>query len=64
MIHITLKSHKTVVIVLFSPHKSMCVSFLSVFTKLQQKTISFVMSVCPSIRMEQLGFHHTDFHEI
>jgi hypothetical protein len=25
---------------------------------------SFVMSVCPSVRMEQFGFCETDFHEI
>jgi hypothetical protein len=27
-------------------------------------TISFVMSVCPSVRMEQLDSHWTDFQEI
>ena len=27
-------------------------------------TISFVLSVCPSVRMEQLGSHWTDFREI
>ena len=32
--------------------------------KLQKATISFVMSVCPSIHMEQLGSHWLDFHEI
>ena len=32
--------------------------------KLQKLTINFVMSVCPSARMEQLGYHWTDFHEI
>ena len=26
--------------------------------------VSFVMSVCPSVRMEQFGFCETDFHEI
>jgi len=64
MTRITSKSYKKVIIVLFSPHKSMCVSFLSVFAKLQQVTISFVMSVCPSVHMEQLGSHYTDFREI
>jgi hypothetical protein len=34
------------------------------FAKLQEATISYVMSVRPSIRMEQLGYHWTDFHEI
>jgi len=28
------------------------------------KSISFVISVCPSVRMEQLGSHWTDCHEI
>jgi hypothetical protein len=42
--------------------------FLGAFAKLQKKkkkaNISFVMSVRPSIRMEQLGIHWMDFHEI
>jgi hypothetical protein len=38
--------------------------FLGEFAKLWKATISIVMSVRPSIRMEQLGFHWTDFHEI
>jgi len=32
-------------------------SFLGTFTKLQKATISFVMYVCPSVHMEQLGSH-------
>ena len=39
-------------------------TFFSAFAKLRKAIISFVMSVCPSVRMEQLGFHWTDFHEI
>ena len=43
-------------------------SFLGAFPKLRKATIIFVMSVCLSarlsIRMEQLGSHRTDFHEI
>jgi len=31
--------------------------FLGGFTKLQVATVSFVMSVHLSVRMEQLGFH-------
>jgi hypothetical protein len=31
--------------------------FLGAFAKLRKATISFVMSVRPSVRMEQLGFH-------
>jgi hypothetical protein len=27
-------------------------------------TVSCVMSVCPTARKEQLGFHWTDFHEM
>jgi len=38
--------------------------FLGTFAKLRKTTISFVMSVRPSVRMEQLGSHWTDFHEI
>jgi len=38
--------------------------FLGTFAKLQKASISFVMSVCPSVRMEQLGSHWKDFHEI
>jgi hypothetical protein len=34
------------------------------FVELQKVTISIVMSVRPSVRMEQLGSHWRDFHEI
>ena len=37
---------------------------LVVFAKLRKATISFVMSVCPSVRMELLGSHWMDFSEI
>ena len=44
------------------------VSFLGEFAKLQKATINFVMSVHspvhPSVCMEHLGSHWTDFHEI
>jgi hypothetical protein len=39
-------------------------SFLSAFAKLQIATITFVMSVSPSVRTEQLLSHWTDSHEI
>ena len=39
-------------------------SFVGAFAKLRKATISFGMSVCPSVRMEQLGFYWTDFHKI
>jgi hypothetical protein len=38
--------------------------FGGAFAKLRRATVSFVMSVWPSIRMEQRGSHRTDFHEI
>ena len=34
------------------------------FAKLRKATIFFVMSVRPSVRMEKLGSHWSDFHEI
>jgi hypothetical protein len=34
------------------------------FHKIAKVTISFVMSVHPSVRVDQFGFHWTDFHEI
>jgi len=38
--------------------------FLGAFGKLRKVTISFVMFVRLSFRMEQLGYRWTDFHEI
>jgi len=38
--------------------------FRHVLAKLRKSNISFAMSVRPSVRMEQLGFHWTDFHVI
>jgi len=40
------------------------VTILGAFTKLWKEAISFVMSVYPSVRTEQLRSHWTDFHEI
>ena len=37
---------------------------IRVFRRVRKAIISFVMSVYPSVRMEQLGSHWTDFHEI
>jgi hypothetical protein len=37
--------------------------FLGEFTKLLNATISFIMPVRPSVRLEQLGCHWMDFHE-
>ena len=39
-------------------------SFSGAFAKLRKATVSFVMSVCSSVRMEQLGDQWTEFHEI
>jgi len=38
--------------------------FLGAFAKLRETTSSCVVSLRPSVRMEQLGSHWTDFHEI
>jgi hypothetical protein len=44
------------------------VAILGAFEKLRKRTISFVMSVClsvrPSVRVEQLGCHWQEFNEI
>jgi len=40
------------------------VQFLGAFAKLRKVTLSFVMSVCLCVRMEQLGFYWTDFRDI
>jgi hypothetical protein len=37
---------------------------LGAFAKFRKATISFVMSVRLSVRMEQFGSHWADFHEI
>ena len=39
-------------------------AIVGALTQLRKATISFVMSICPSIYKEQLGFHGKDFHEI
>jgi len=38
--------------------------FTRVYGKLHKATTSSFPSVCLSVRMEQLGSHWTDFHEI
>ena len=38
--------------------------FQGAFAKLWKATVSFLVSVHPSVHMEQLGSHWTDFHEI
>jgi hypothetical protein len=39
-------------------------SFLGAFAKLREAIISCVMCVRPSVRIEQLGYRLTEFHEI
>jgi hypothetical protein len=38
--------------------------FLEAFEELRIVTVSFVVFVCPSVRMRHLAFHRTDFHWI
>jgi hypothetical protein len=38
--------------------------YIGAFTKLWKATISFGISVRPSVRLEQLGSHWTNCHEI
>jgi hypothetical protein len=38
--------------------------FLGAIEKLRKTTVSFVMSACVSVHMEQLCSHWTNFHEI
>jgi len=40
------------------------IHLLGAFAKLRKVTISFVMSICPCVRMEQLGSHWADYQEI
>jgi hypothetical protein len=37
---------------------------LDEFSKLRKATVGFIMSVCLSFRMEQLGFHWRNLYEI
>jgi hypothetical protein len=39
-------------------------SFLGCFAELRIAAVHFVMPDCPPARVEQLGSHWTDFHEI
>jgi len=38
--------------------------FLGIFAQLQKAIIGFIMFVCPSVHMEQLGSKWKDFQEI
>ena len=45
-------------------YKTTCKTPLDAFAKLRKAAISFVTSVLPLVRMDQLGSHWTDFHRI
>ena len=40
------------------------IDFLGALAELREATINFVMSVCLSVRMEELGSHCADLHDI
>jgi hypothetical protein len=52
------------ILVLFLTQRDVALSAFVMFRiTVGHMTISFVMSVCPSVHMEQLGFHWTYFDE-
>jgi hypothetical protein len=53
-----------ILFVITVPELLVYVLVLSAFANSRKSTISFVMSVRLPARMEQLGFHGTDFQEI
>ena len=53
-----------IIIIIIITHYLFCFCLSGAFAKLRKATLSFVVSVRPFGRMEQLGFHWTDFHEI
>jgi len=55
------RNNKTPTSICFSVY---CHWFLGIFPKLKQATISFIISVCPPICMQQLGSQWMDYHEI
>ena len=44
--------------------KMLIAGVLGAFARWRRANVSFVISVCPSLRIEQLGSHWTDIHEI
>jgi hypothetical protein len=40
------------------------ISYLGAFVKLRKTAVIYVMSVCPSVRMKQLGGNLKDYREI
>ena len=46
------------------PNRIFQTTILGAFAKFRKATISFVMSVRPSVRMQKLGCHWMDIHEI
>jgi hypothetical protein len=51
---------KTAYFIIYPPHQKK----LGASTKFRKATISFIMSVCPSLPKEQRGSHWKVFHEI
>jgi hypothetical protein len=45
-----------------SPESTFGFTYLGASANLLTAAISFVMSVCPTVRMEQLGYQWTDFN--
>jgi len=45
-------------------HSFTFIGLFGALAKLRRETISFVISVRPSVPMEQLGSHRMDFHGI
>jgi hypothetical protein len=66
--HCTLKGLAITLIIFVQAVVVSCFVFLGAFAKFRKGTISFVMSaylsVYPPGRIEQLGSHWTNFHEI
>jgi len=46
------------------PNTALTKSFLGALAKLPKANTDFIMSVCPSVHMEQVGYHWTAFCEI
>jgi len=59
------RNNLCILLVYFCLHCFVCFNFqsLGAFEKLQKVSVSFVVLVCPSVLMEQLGSKWRDFHE-
>jgi hypothetical protein len=54
----------TIAVIWFKCFVHVTTLILGAFVKLRKVTDGFVISVCPSVRMEQFESHRTNFHEI